>query len=120
MILLLKILLLSTLSTQAKSTIDYKSTSKDNINEKIRIIKISPIIDKKINALKILENKCNVCHIKRNRRRVFTYEKMDDWTQAVYKQVFIKKRMPRGKKNKLTTEEYKILLKWIETTQVKL
>jgi uncharacterized membrane protein len=68
-------------------------------------------------ALKILDNKCNVCHRKRNKRRVFTAENMDTWANDIYKQVFVKKRMPKGKKIKLNTNEYPELLTWISTTK---
>ncbi|HDZ13513.1 hypothetical protein LCGC14_1127530 [marine sediment metagenome] len=66
-----------------------------------------------LRAYKILSNKCNVCQEKHNRRRVFTDENMNPWANDIYKQVFIKKRMPKGKKIKLTNEEYQELLKWI-------
>lgn len=68
-------------------------------------------------AFNILTNKCNVCHAKRNHRRVFTEENMNPWANDVYKQVFIKKRMPKGKKIKLTSKEYQDLLMWISATQ---
>ncbi|RKN83340.1 hypothetical protein D7Z94_05820 [Ulvibacterium marinum] len=70
-------------------------------------------------AFEILANKCNVCHVNRNRRRVFTEDNMNDWSNSVYKQVFIKKRMPKGKKIKLTSEEYQNLLTWISSTKNK-
>ncbi|WP_350287399.1 hypothetical protein [uncultured Croceitalea sp.] len=69
----------------------------------------------KTKAFEILTNKCNVCHINRNRRRVFTADNMNDWSNDVYKQVFIKKRMPKGKNIKLTSEEYQDLLTWISS-----
>lgn len=69
----------------------------------------------KTKAFEILTNKCNVCHAKRNRRRLFTEENMDSWSDGVYKQVFIKKRMPKGKKIKLTSDEYQDLLTWISS-----
>ncbi|MFP2997287.1 hypothetical protein ABN763_15320 [Spongiivirga sp. MCCC 1A20706] len=68
-------------------------------------------------AFEILTNKCNVCHVKRNRIRVFTKDNMNNWSADVYKQVFIKKRMPRGKKIKLTSEEYQDLLTWISSVK---
>lgn len=71
-----------------------------------------------LRAYKILSNKCNVCHEKRNRRRVFSKENMTPWANDVYKQVFIKKRMPKGKKIKLTNEEYQELLTWISSTKI--
>jgi len=68
-------------------------------------------------AFQILENKCNGCHSKRNKRRVFTLDNINLWADDIYKQVFIKKRMPKGKKIKLTSQEYQDLLTWISTTQ---
>ena len=59
----------------------------------------------------------NVCHQKRNKRRVFTLENMTKWSNDINKQVFIKKRMPKGKKIKLTSQEYQDLLTWISSTQ---
>ncbi|MDG5491309.1 hypothetical protein [Psychroserpens sp. SPM9] len=72
---------------------------------------------KKARAFVILTNKCNVCHHKRNRRRVFTEKNMNGWANDVYKEVFIKKRMPKGKKIKLTSKEYQDLLTWISSTK---
>lgn len=71
----------------------------------------------KLKAFEVLTNKCNVCHRKRNKRRVFTTENMDGWVDEVYKQVFIKKRMPKGKDIKLTSKEYQDLLTWISSTK---
>lgn len=68
-------------------------------------------------AFSILTNKCNVCHMNRNRRRVFTLENMNTWANDINKQVFIKKRMPKGKKIKLTSKEYQDLLTWISSTK---
>ncbi|BFP42543.1 hypothetical protein FGF1_33880 [Flavobacteriaceae bacterium GF1] len=68
-------------------------------------------------AFQILENKCNVCHERRNRRRVFTMGNMDSWAEKVYKQVFVKKRMPKGKNIKLTSNEYQDLLTWISSSK---
>jgi uncharacterized membrane protein len=42
---------------------------------------------------------------------------MDTWANDIYKQVFVKKRMPKGKKIKLTTMEHQDLLTWISTTK---
>lgn len=66
-------------------------------------------------AFKILTNKCNVCHNRRNKRKIFTEDNMNSWSQDVYKQVFIKKRMPKGKKIKLTGKEYQDLLTWVSS-----
>ncbi len=84
---------------------------------------ITPIIvensvrSEKTTAYEILNKKCNVCHARRNKRRVFTLENMTPWVDDIYTQVFIKKRMPKGKKIKLTTTEYQQLLTWITSTQ---
>jgi uncharacterized membrane protein len=68
-------------------------------------------------VLQILDNKCNVCHHKRNKKRVFTPENMDAWANDIYTQVFVKKRMPKGKKIKLNSTEYQELLTWISSTK---
>ncbi|WP_461304235.1 hypothetical protein [Aureisphaera sp.] len=69
----------------------------------------------KTSAFQVLSKKCNVCHSKRNRRWVFSEENMNPRATDVYKQVFVKKRMPKGKGNKLSSEENQILLTWIST-----
>lgn len=70
---------------------------------------------KKTAALKILQNKCNVCHKKRNPFMIFKLKNMDKRAKRIYKQVFVKKRMPKGDDIKLTLEEYKILEEWLKT-----
>ena len=70
---------------------------------------------KKTAALKILQNKCNVCHKKRNPFMIFKQKNMDKRAKRIYKQVFVKKRMPKGDDIKLTLEEYKILEEWLKT-----
>ena len=64
-------------------------------------------------AFSVLETKCNICHKTRNKRRLFTKLNMDNWAEDVYMQVFIIKRMPKGKKIKLTNEDYQQILTWI-------
>lgn len=71
----------------------------------------------KVATYHILDTKCNTCHRKRNKRRVFTLENMTSWADDIYTQVFVKKRMPKGKKIKLTHTEYQQLLTWITSTQ---
>jgi len=79
----------------------------------------TPIDSLKTRAFKVLVTKCNSCHQKRNRRRVFTMKNMNPWVDAVYTQVFLKKRMPKGSKNKLTNTEYQDLRRWIGVTKKK-
>jgi hypothetical protein len=61
----------------------------------------------------VLINKCNVCHIKINKHRLFTLNNMNAFAKDIDKQVFIKKRMPKGFKMKLTPEDYIIQETWI-------
>uniref|UniRef100_UPI0040496007 hypothetical protein n=1 Tax=Fulvivirga sp. TaxID=1931237 RepID=UPI0040496007 len=67
-------------------------------------------------ALKVLQTKCNVCHQKRNPRKVFTQSNMADYAAKIYEQVFVKNRMPKGNKVQLTESEVSTLKKWITTT----
>ena len=69
----------------------------------------------KTKALKILQNKCNVCHKKRNPFMIFKQKNMDRRAKRIYKQVFVKKRMPKGNEIILTKEEYNTLETWINT-----
>ena len=71
----------------------------------------------KENAFQVLSNKCNTCHSKMNRKRIFTLNNMNPWSKDIYSQVFIKKRMPKGKKTKLTLLEYQELLAWINSVK---
>lgn len=78
---------------------------------------INPTDSIEVNAFSVLKSKCNVCHKKWNRRRIFTRDNMNGWANVVHQQVFIKKRMPRGKKIKLTDKDYQQLLAWINSTK---
>lgn len=66
-------------------------------------------------ALIVLQTKCNVCHQKQNPRKVFTGENVDALAPKIYKQVFVKRRMPRGNEIKLTVSEEATLLNWLKT-----
>ena len=66
-------------------------------------------------AYKILVAKCNVCHRKKNPRKVFTLANMEDLSPKIFKQVFVKKRMPKGKENNLSSAEYALLKEWLLT-----
>lgn len=69
-------------------------------------------------ALTILQGKCNVCHERQNPGKVFTGSNMETHAPKIYKQVFVKQRMPRGNAIKLTPEEKDMLLRWLETQGV--
>lgn len=71
--------------------------------------------DLKNKALIVLQTKCNVCHQKQNPRKVFTGENVDGLASKIYKQVFVKRRMPRGNEIKLTAAEEATLLSWLKT-----
>ncbi len=71
--------------------------------------------DVKIQAFKILESKCNSCHIKQNKKKVFTFDNMNFFAPKIEEQVFVKKRMPRGRKITLTEKEYQQLSVWIKS-----
>ena len=108
------IVLITTLSFQSKD--DYQSLEGYGKQNELPV-STAPSMFTKENALQILDNKCNVCHRKRNKKRVFTSENMDTWANDIYKQVFIRKRMPKGNKIKLTAKEYQELLTWITSTK---
>ncbi|MBN4062289.1 hypothetical protein JYU20_03735 [Bacteroidales bacterium AH-315-I05] len=72
----------------------------------------------KLNAYKILQAKCNVCHLAKNPRKVFTIYNMDLLAPKIQKQVFVKKRMPKGNEIRLTQSEYDVLEKWLETQNI--
>lgn len=89
-------------------------------NQKHKVLKVAhvsiyEVSDSKTAAFKILENKCNVCHKKRNPFMIFKLKNMDKRAKKIYKQVFVKKRMPKGDEIKLTVEEYKVLEEWLKT-----
>lgn len=71
--------------------------------------------NRKSAAFKILTTKCNVCHATKKRTDVFTLQNMDSLAADINKQVFIKKKMPKGRKVKLTNEESTALKAWINT-----
>lgn len=108
------IVLITTLSFQSKD--DFQSIEAYGKQNELPV-STAPSMFTKENALQILDNKCNVCHRKRNKKRVFTSENMDTWANDIYKQVFIRKRMPKGNKIKLTAKEYQELLTWITSTK---
>jgi uncharacterized membrane protein len=69
----------------------------------------------KDSALKVLNEKCNICHRRQNPRKVFTDANMDKLAPDIYKQVFVKKRMPRGNTISLTEADQKALTDWLRT-----
>lgn len=107
------LLLLSLLSSVVSKTEDYTKFS-------IRQKPLTPTtkFDISQQALDVLEQKCNVCHQTRNPKKVFTTSNMDELAPKIYKQVFIKKRMPKGNENDLTQTEIIQLMKWLKTLNI--
>lgn len=67
-------------------------------------------------AFTVLREKCNVCHATKKRTDIFTLQNMDSLAMDIHKQVFIKKKMPKGRKVILTGEEEKNLRLWLDAT----
>jgi uncharacterized membrane protein len=72
----------------------------------------------KQNVLKILENKCNFCHRRQNPLKAFAYENIDKLAPKIYKQVYVKKRMPKGNPSLINKEEWDTLPKWLSSEGV--
>jgi uncharacterized membrane protein len=75
--------------------------------------------DLKLEVYKILQVKCNVCHQTKNPSKVFTLDNMTSLAPKIYKQVFITKRMPKGKEIRLSQNEYDKLKKWLLSQNIK-
>lgn len=75
---------------------------------------ISPQEDAKTLAFKVLALQCNVCHATKKKQDIFTLENMDSLASSIKKQVFIKKKMPKGRKNKLSEQESIALKNWLD------
>ncbi len=64
-------------------------------------------------AFKVLQTKCNLCHSTKKRVDVFTFQNMDSLATDINQQVFIKRKMPKGRKFNLTAVEEQALKDWI-------
>lgn len=62
----------------------------------------------------VLQQKCNDCHAKKNRAAVFSEKNMNSMARTIHEQVFVKKRMPKGKV-KLTEAELQNLSDWLRS-----
>ncbi|WP_405398143.1 hypothetical protein [Maribacter sp. Asnod2-G09] len=87
--------------------------SQPSINE--QQIPASQTNTTKQDAYSVLNTKCNFCHSVKKNRTVFSLENMDNLAKAIEYQVFIKKKMPKGRKNNLSSLEKEKLLKWISS-----
>lgn len=61
--------------------------------------------DSKEEAFKVPRNKSNVCHATKKRTDVFTIKNIDSLAVEINRQVFVKRKMPKGRKTKLTDQE---------------
>ena len=73
----------------------------------------------RLEAFKVLQTKCNVCHEKQNRMMVFNEKNMIKRAKRIYRAVFIEKKMPKGNEVQLTTEDFARLEKWLLTQNIK-
>lgn len=85
------------------------------IAEGADMVGFSPL---KESAYEILDSKCNTCHRKQNPFKVFSYKNMEKHAPKIYKQVFVKRRMPKGNEHHLTKEEYDVLEQWLLTQNI--
>ena len=69
----------------------------------------------KTKAFEVLKNKCNSCHATKKRTDIFTLNNIDSLAPNIYEQVFLKRKMPKGKKTKLTPNESMALKNWLTT-----
>ncbi len=69
----------------------------------------------RLEAFKVLQTKCNVCHVKKNRMMVFNEKNMIRRAARIQKAVFVTKRMPKGNEHTLTSEETTILKTWLDS-----
>lgn len=67
-------------------------------------------------AFTVLVEKCNVCHATKKKTDIFTLDNMDSLAADIHKQVFVKRKMPKGRKIKLTESESRRLQIWLDTT----
>jgi uncharacterized membrane protein len=65
-------------------------------------------------ALIVLENNCNECHSKKEPAYYFTAKTMDYFVAKINIEVFVTGKMPKGRKNELTTEDRETLRLWVE------
>ena len=66
-------------------------------------------------AFAILTQKCNVCNIDQNPSKVFTIQNMNGFAGKINRQIFVWKRMPKGKEIKLSEIEKETLKTWINS-----
>ncbi len=68
----------------------------------------------KTKAFIVLDKKCNFCHNVQKPSYIFTEENMNAFVFTIKKQVFKKKKMPKGEGNELTAQESADLKAWVD------
>lgn len=66
-------------------------------------------------AFSVLNTKCNFCHEEKRNRTIFTLENMNTLTKTIEYQVFTTRKMPKGRKNKLSSSEEEKLKNWMNS-----
>ncbi|TLP80622.1 hypothetical protein [Maribacter sp. ACAM166] len=69
----------------------------------------------KVNAFIVLKNHCNSCHKIKRKASVFTLKNMTRYSNAINQQVFIKRRMPKGRTNRLAKTQEETLKIWLSS-----
>lgn len=64
-------------------------------------------------AFQVLENNCNACHLDKKPSFVFTPDNMNLLAASINVQVFVKGKMPKGRKNKLSSVDRETLKIWV-------
>jgi len=67
----------------------------------------------KANALEVLQVKCNACHKVQHPSKYFELENMNGFAKKIQRQVFLWKRMPKGKEYTLLDFQKETLITWI-------
>lgn len=65
------------------------------------------------NALKVLQDECNACHKVYHPSKYFELENMNAYAKKIERQVFLWKRMPKGKEHTLSEHQQSVLKIWI-------
>lgn len=81
----------------------------DSINQKVELKK---------EVYLILNTKCNFCHIQKKSSLIFTLDNMNSFSTSIKQQVFVNKKMPKGRKNKLNMAEEEKLHTWINSLDI--
>lgn len=102
---LIRFLLVGLLSTIPPITEDSKLKTGFKTNNQTSL---------KQKAFVVLRDKYNVCHVSKKRLALFTLANMDSLQLEINNQVFIKRKMPKGKRNMLSISEEKDLLNWLK------